>query len=137
MLLLLEEVMSPATGLTSDADPSHRHVVRIVSVTPPHAVSKDDPTFISPFTWSSADALPFDLWLTRTIEGNTITGISVAMGNIVIADHGQTMTGIALDPISAPPSGTWQPSLPSGNITWARAACRAGTGGVRAGAESR
>lgn len=110
-LLLLEEVISPATGLASDADPSHRHVVRIVSVTPPHAVSKDDPTFISPFTWSAADALPFDLWLTRTIEGNTITGISVAMGNIVLADNGRTNTGIALDPSA--------PSLPDGNLTWA------------------
>lgn len=119
MLMLLQELLSPATGLSIDADPAHRHVVRVVFVDSSGPASASDPTLITPFRWSAADALPFDLWLTRTIEGNTVTGISAATGNIVLADHGATMSGIALEPPFAPLNGRWSPALPPGNLTWA------------------
>lgn len=95
-LLLLEEILSPTTGNVADIDLSRRHVVRLTNV-----VSRMDPLDATPvldIEWAAADALPFALCLSKTVEdaqGIPYLGeISVARGNIVLADHGH---GIAAE----------------------------------------
>jgi hypothetical protein len=89
-LLLLEEIVSPTTGNVADADPNRRHVVRLTKV----ASRTDllDSTAVLDLEWDEADALPFPLCLSQTIEDAQglphLGDISVARGNIVLADHG-------------------------------------------------
>jgi len=101
-LLLLEEVIGPDTGDRADADPGHRHVVRL-TLEPRPATDKlfrdpGDPTKDLPVTeivWGAEDALPFPLCLSATTDAahgaKPIVGVSVARGNIVLADHGRTV----------------------------------------------
>ncbi len=102
-LLLFEEVKGIRTGNLADADPSHRHVVRLTKVTP-----SVDPVFDQPVVdieWAEEDALPFAFYIcaimkpfsalekpssgsVRPPDCSLIKDISVALGNILIADHG-------------------------------------------------
>ena len=57
--------------------------------------------------WSAADALPFPVCISSTyLEDDgmkrSLTGISVAYGNVVLADHGLTMPVTALDVVPEP-----------------------------------
>lgn len=90
--LLLEEVLSPWTGHPADAAPAHRHVVRIKTVEP-----VDDLLFqkhLLKITWDEQDALPFTLWIRKppaaTWQSMADTEISVARGNLLLVDHGQS-----------------------------------------------
>ncbi|MBL9135493.1 MAG: putative baseplate assembly protein [Verrucomicrobiales bacterium] len=93
-VLLMEEVLSPTTGLEADADPTRRHVVRLSSVTP--SVDPLDGTPVLEVAWSDEDALPFALCLTSKVLDAAGTPqlieASVARGNVVLADHGRTVT---------------------------------------------
>jgi hypothetical protein len=92
-LLLLEEVIGPGTGRPEDADPTKRHVVRLTDVE-----ADVDPVFQQPVlnvAWDPADALPFPLCLsviTAAPTCQTLTRISVARGNVILVDHGATVT---------------------------------------------
>lgn len=90
--LLLEEVKGPHTGAAADADPAHRIVVRVVAVEP-----GTDPLTGEPVTevrWHDQDALPFPLCLSAETEGGVEIGdVSIARGNVVLADHGLTLSG--------------------------------------------
>ena len=106
--LLIEEIKSPVSDAQADIDPSHRHVVRIIDT------NKDifDPVYkdylvnnqLSPWkkpaktmpllhiTWSYKDALPFPVCLSATPPNESpILNVSIAHGNIVLADHGRTV----------------------------------------------
>jgi hypothetical protein len=89
-LLVFEEDLGPTSGLRIDADPSHRHVVRLIKVT-----ATNDPLdgrAIIKIRWDEADALPFDLQISSVNNmGQPITNISVARGNVVLADAGYTL----------------------------------------------
>jgi len=113
-VLILEEVLGPRTGVAGDADPEHRHAVRLTSV----AVGTDplggrflpqptnDPVAITEIAWSRADALPFPLCVSASIETagvTTVRQVSVARGNIVLADHGRTLD--APEPLGTVPAG--------------------------------
>jgi len=52
---------------------------------------------ITEIEWHSADALPFDFCLSAQVDGKTIQ-VSVALGNVVLADHGQTIAEELLEP---------------------------------------
>jgi hypothetical protein len=56
--------------------------------------------------WSQADALPFPLCISSRTDGAhgsvLIENVSVALGNIVLADHGRTVTGEHLGPVPEP-----------------------------------
>lgn len=105
-LLLLEEVTSPTTFLDADADRSHRWVVRLTSVTlasdpsgrlfeePPNPA----PLAVTELVWDAADALPFPLCLSVAERPGLV--LSVARGNIVLADHG---LGVAAEPLGSVP----------------------------------
>lgn len=87
-VLILEEVRDPESGNPEDADPTHRHAVRLVAdplarqdTAPAKTVNLLD------IRWHDADALPVALRL-QTREGDAAC---VARGNVVLADHGGTI----------------------------------------------
>jgi hypothetical protein len=90
--LLFEEVKGPKTGLAADTDPEHRQIVRLTEVT-----LAQDPLMgkeLTRVTWDLADALTFPLCLSVKKEDLAATeGISVARGNLVLADYGRTISG--------------------------------------------
>ena len=124
--LLLEEMIGPETGAPADADPTHRAVVRVVSVNPdpstssvgPAADRMHDKLFLAAVTpgthepkpvtvpvplaqtlplvevtWRAEDALTFPLCLAAKLkDGTEVHRISLARGNIAVADHGRTVT---------------------------------------------
>jgi len=90
-VLIFEEVRSPTLGDKADSDPLHRQAVRLISISPDY----DDltKTSILNISWHSEDALLFPLCLEQVVdsETNQIKPVSVAHGNIVLADHGYTI----------------------------------------------
>lgn len=99
-VLIFEERIGPKTGNPADADPKHRHPVRITGIT-----RVDDPLYpeqaLTEITWDKADALPFPLCLSAMgppPDCEIIENISVACGNLVLVDHGQTIQE-DLDPV--------------------------------------
>jgi hypothetical protein len=97
--LLFEEVIGPVTGLPADADPKHRQVVRLTTVQPasdplePDPVTHLRPTVLTKVSWAPQDALTFPLCLSVMLANNAlVNGVSVARGNLVLADHGQTVS---------------------------------------------
>jgi len=121
--LLLEEVRSPSNGSRADADPTHRSVVRVVSINPDPSLPGPPPPDrmrdrlfrddIDPLTgmpkpvvgvvpiaqtlplvevtWRREDAPAFSLCLSVKLkDGTVVPNISVARGNIALADHGRT-----------------------------------------------
>ena len=89
-LLVLEEVLGPETGLTSDADPRHRQAVRITEVEEGgvDTLPDSDVDYVR-VHWDAADALAFPLCLSRRSADGTVRGVSVARGNIALALHGR------------------------------------------------
>lgn len=110
-VLIFEEVLGPGTGRPEDADPGRRHPVRLTEV-----VSEDaggdpltDPLTEAPITeirWHGDDALPFPLCISArtgpSFGDAFIDEVSVARGNIVLADHGRTITDEDLGTVPAP-----------------------------------
>jgi hypothetical protein len=126
-VIIFEEVISSSTGLAADADPLHRHAVRLTDVVMED--SKGDPlvdplygTPIAEISWDAEDALPFPLCISTTITTETgprlILDLSVARGNIVLADHGQTIPNEAVGKIGADTAGRLvQPVLQKAPLT--------------------
>lgn len=118
-VLLFEEVKSPATGAPEDANPSHRHIVRLTK-----AASGEDPldhTKIIEIEWDPADALPFPLCISAVTEGPKgllpVIDVSVARGNLALADQGQQQPAETLPDL--PGDGTpYRPALKNGNVTF-------------------
>jgi hypothetical protein len=91
--ILLEEIRGPQTHQGSDADPTHRQFVKLT-----HVDCTIDPvaeTRIVEIQWRPEDALRFPLCLSSRgpfEEGCRVRGgISVARGNVLLADHGRTL----------------------------------------------
>jgi Baseplate J-like protein len=123
-LLLFEEVIGPATGAAADADPSHRQVVRLIQVT-----LGTDPlnnTKVVEIEWSAADALAFPLCLSTVVSDQTgtisVINVSVARGNIGLADHGLAQPAFGAPPEQLPdlpPAGQlYRPQLQNPNLTF-------------------
>lgn len=102
------EQRSPTTGTEGDADRTHRHVVRLTRVTAtvdPSGRLFDDPPLDAPLDvteieWDAQDALPFALCLSaRAFPG---LAVARALGNIVLADQGMTVSGESLGSVPAP-----------------------------------
>jgi hypothetical protein len=96
--LLFEEILGPTTGLAVDADPAHRHVVRLKKVTA--ATDPLNSTPVLEVEWFEEDALPFALCLTALVvmSGGSpqIIEASVARANTVLAEHGLSVSGETL-----------------------------------------
>jgi hypothetical protein len=107
-ILVFEEIVSPTTFVAEDVDRSHRWAVRLTAVTlsvdpsgrlfdePP----VDGPVDITEIAWDPSDALPFPLCL--SVAERPGLEISVALGNIVLADHGLSLPGEDLGAVPQP-----------------------------------
>ena len=93
-LLVLEEVKGPRTGTPGDQDPSHRQAVRLTSVTP--AVDRIEDQPVLEVTWAAEDALrtPFCLTTRGGRDCLPVEDVTLARGNVVLVDHGRTLTGL-------------------------------------------
>lgn len=98
-VLIFEEVIGPGTGNPADADPTHRHAVRLISVTQGMDELLGVP--VVEIAWAPEDALPFSLCLSVRLpppDCRWIADVSVARGNVVLVDHGRTV-GEPLGPV--------------------------------------
>ena len=121
-LLLLEEVLGAESGIEPEADPRHRHVVRLSAppreavdpVGKPGGTAGDPPGPLSvlEIEWSAEDALPFPLCLRHRDAGPT----AVARANIVLADHGLRIEGEMLPPVGG---RRYRPTLDEQGLTHA------------------
>ncbi|WP_263381646.1 putative baseplate assembly protein [Granulicella arctica] len=150
-VLVLEEVISPTTGLTYDADPKKRCAVRLTAVTPAQdPVYPDDagkPASLLELEWGKEDALPYAFCLSAIGPAPGcayIDNVSVAHGNVVLVDHGQTQPPIDLGQVSTLSSsatcdcagepsdvrtypGQFKPTLPDSPVTYSEALPTDGT----------
>ncbi len=100
--LVFIEKRGPETGLPQDADPTRRHAVKLTAVTPDTdplgGMFLDSPLQgsrpITVIEWGRADALPFALCVSATVAGTPFDDVGVALGNIVLADHGMTVSDL-------------------------------------------
>jgi hypothetical protein len=102
-ILIFEEVFGPKTGNPADADSTHRHAVRLTRVEPAEdplfkqqmpGTDEELPTPIVEIEWAPEDALPFPLCLSTLGPAPAcapIENISVARGNVILVDHGETL----------------------------------------------
>ncbi len=105
-VLLFEEIVGPKTGEKGDADPTHRQVVRLTSVRalmPLDGVEKELVPLTDPLTgdqiteiaWGDEDRLAFPLCMSSLTDQEHgeqyLNRVSVARGNMVLADHGLTL----------------------------------------------
>jgi hypothetical protein len=117
--LLLEEVKGPKKGVPADRDPVHRQVVRIDEA----PEQTEDPVYANTLVgdalqrrtgaqpalpllrvhWRREDALRFPLCLSVRVGASLVRNVSVARGNLVLADHG--LTGIEAHTFNAPVPG--------------------------------
>lgn len=91
-VLIFEEVISPTTGERADADLSHRHAVRLKTITPGEDHLTGQP--VVEIEWVEADALPFTLCLSAISAApdcERLENVSIARGNVILADHGRTL----------------------------------------------
>jgi hypothetical protein len=110
-VLVLEELVSPWTGSRADADPTHRHPVRITRVEYGHVDRLAAGSLpLVKVDWSREDALPFPLWITKPLQAqwpddadqavakqaakaNTTEfqspGLMHCLGNMLLVDHGR------------------------------------------------
>ncbi|MBT2442698.1 putative baseplate assembly protein [Streptomyces sp. ISL-36] len=120
-VLIFEETAGRETGLEADADPAHRHAVRLIE-----ARRRFDPLEqvqgsvggrpVYDVRWHHADALPFPLWVKdASSPGAGEQALAVARGNVVLADHGRGVTGRKLPPV--PDRGRYRPVLPDAPLS--------------------
>ena len=129
-VLIFEEIKGPASGRPEDADPLHRHAVRLTEVrfdedplvlerdacpVPSGASEATQAARVAEITWAPEDALPFPLCLSTVIDNEQVRDISVARGNVVLTDHGLTVTGE--DPYRFPEDGPYRLTLREGPLT--------------------
>ncbi len=110
-VLIFEEQRGPLTGEEEDADRTRRWAVRLTNVQTFNAASEPltDPltgTQITNIEWKTEDALPFPFCLSDFTDeehgGQFRDDLSMAHGNIVLADHGLTVAGESLGAVPAP-----------------------------------
>lgn len=110
-VLIFAEVRGPETGHPQDANPAHRHAVRLTEVSVEEDINVDfyldldnppasDTLAITKISWHTEDALPFPLCISEVEEA----AVSVAYGNNVLVDHGLSIDGTeaSLQPSQVP-----------------------------------
>jgi hypothetical protein len=115
-VLIFEELVGPETGSRADADPAHRHAVRLVEVAaasdPLGGAFEDPPTSVAvdvtEIAWHEDDALPFPLCVSASTASGYEPEVSCARGNVVLADHGVT---VGDDLGAVPPPTIFEPPV--------------------------
>ncbi|WP_325894328.1 baseplate J/gp47 family protein [Grimontia sp. NTOU-MAR1] len=117
MYLAFEEVMGARSGSQADRQLSQRQVVLLTQV---QAFDADGEPLLDPVTelpiteivWHGADALRFPMCIsseTSMEEGRRfLEPVTVARGNMVLVDHGQTISGERLPEVPLP-TLSWAP----------------------------
>ena len=122
-ILIFEEVLSPTKGNAEDADPTRRAAVRLTSVEESTDTLTGEP--LVEIEWHEEDALPFALCLSaRVTDANDETTkpephISVARGNIVLADNGTPYANESLAPDPLASKTDYRPRLRRSGVTFA------------------
>lgn len=130
-VLILEERVGE-TGIKDDADPLHRHAVRLTHVYPEAEIKvgtgnrtpaplQSDPLTgqaIVEVLWHPEDALPFPLCISTRAMGGVVTDMACARGNVVLADHGRTIENEPMLPEVVSDSEPYRPRLSRTNITF-------------------
>jgi hypothetical protein len=136
-VLIFQEMVGPQTGSAADADIRHRCAVRLTRVATRNAQGQplvdplfeegtgnpitspgQKPTPVTEIQWSTDDALPFPVCLSSTYlasdgKHNFLPNVSVAFGNVVLAEHGLSFSGNPLPTVPQPK--IFQPPNPAGN----------------------
>jgi hypothetical protein len=111
-VLVFEEVLGGRTGVGADADPAHRQAVRLTAVT--ELVDEVCAQPVLDVEWAREDALSFALCLSILDPEDCcpLHDVSVARGNVVLVDHGRTLTacGGEREPLPWPPADPGDPS---------------------------
>lgn len=93
-VLIFEEVIGPRTGNPADANPAHRHAVRLTKVKQGEDTLYEPPVPILEIEWSAEEALPFPLCISAITDASHgchyVEDISIACGNVILMDHGFT-----------------------------------------------
>lgn len=102
-VLIFEENLNPETGQPQGIDLTHRHAVRLTKVRPgedplifeevkteEHENSPKRTQRILEVEWAIEDAIPFQLCISKRINGKLYSDITIARGNVVLVDHGRT-----------------------------------------------
>lgn len=115
-ILVLVQARDPETGRAADADPDARQAVRLTAdpvrlsdpleTLPPPGGGAPEPLQLWQLRWGAEDALGFDLAIGARATGGPM---ALALGNIVLADHGFTLP--LGEDLPAPPDPT-DPELP-------------------------
>jgi hypothetical protein len=100
-VLIFKEIVDPRTGRPEDADPARRHPVLLTHVASvaSGARLRDDlyGEEITEIEWAQPDALPFPLCISAKADeehgSGDIPEAGIALGNIVVADHGMIRSG--------------------------------------------
>ncbi len=96
-VLIFEEVRGPETGQAADADALHRCAVRLIEIDFTQDLIPEPAQDVTLIRWRSEDALPFALTISADVPSDPElvsdcgAAISVARGNVVLADHGRTL----------------------------------------------
>ena len=118
-VLIFQEMLGPQTGNPADADARHRWAVRLTQATTlvdplfergtgkPITSAAQLPTPVTEIQWSADDALPFPVcisskYLDSQHKEQQLADVSKVFGNVVLADHGCTLTGIDLGIVPRP-----------------------------------
>lgn len=115
-VLVLEEMLGTKTGEVFDADPMHRHAVRLIHVDSGKDILTGND--IVRIKWHPEDALPFPLQISTRIGGRLVRNVSCIRGNVALADHGITYKEEQLVPSVVSRSGSYRPKLRHKNITF-------------------
>ena len=134
-VLIFQEMLGPKTGVAADADIRHRCAVRLTQVATQDASGNplvdplfedgtglpiegpaQKPTPVTEIQWSQEDALPFPVCISSSFvdsKGDTqvLKDVSRVFGNVVLADHGLSLTGVDLGTV--PASTIFQPPDPA------------------------
>lgn len=136
-ILIFQEMMGPCTGHPDDADPKHRHAVRLTTM----QADRDPLTGLAvvEIAWGAKDALPFALCLSAVgpaPDCELLEDVSIALGNVVLVDHGAERreplgevpaaeslaccrdAGLPADVTFSP--GTYRPVLSHGPLTFSQ-----------------
>lgn len=114
-VIVFEEVLDAHSGSSDRPDTRHRHPVRLAA-SPHEAWDRLEEAAITEITWFDEDELPFDLAVSSHVGSRAITGITVARGNLVLADYGRTLPPEELEPV--PAQGRYRPTLAYGDLTY-------------------
>lgn len=120
-VLIFEEVAGELGGTSADANPAHRHAVRLskdprVIEVPDAGTASSRP--VTEIEWYDEDAFPFALTVAAFTNAGPRKKLAVVRGNVVLADEGKTVCEL----LPAVTSGSvYRPQVPVPGILWAAA----------------